>query len=259
MSVAIVAPSRQGGPYRGSERIRCDWIAPHIPAMKWRGEPRDDFDVLIFQKTMPWPRGWQIQILDVCDPFWRVEDPSEAFSRSDAVTCCTEVLAEECRALTTKPVSVVRDGHDFSVYPRSTNKGVDYVWFGYHENFPREVVEAAPEELVTVVSDKDCGYGTFHKWRDDTTAWATIAKSSVAILPYGEPWKSNNKEVAARAMGLAVARTKEVVQRCNANIGEVPRTIVIEQSRSDAAAYCAREMGRVIQFCQESGQWRESA
>lgn len=180
--------------------------------MKWAGEHPGDLGVVIFQKVMPWARSKLIQILDVCDPFWRESGPGATFSLVDAVTCPTEALAEEIRGITEVPVHVVRDGHDFSVYPRSTNRNAEYVWFGYSQNFPAAAY-SVPEELLTVVSDRDCGYGGFVPWRDDSEAWEQIARASIAVLPQRESWKSNNKEISARAMGLAIAKTAEDIER----------------------------------------------
>jgi len=205
VTTEIVAPSifYAGTAVRGSERIRCDWIAPHIPATKWKGGDLD-CDVAIFQKVPPAPKDDRAQILDMADPIWRTEPETlmrAMLGRVDAVTVPTEALRAEFVTYYDTPAYVVRDGHDFSAYPRGTG-GTRFVWFGYADNFP-ELCREVPEHDLAVVSDRPTGHGIFYKWADN--AFDIICKSQIAILPF-HLWKSNNKAVSAWAMGLAVAR-----------------------------------------------------
>ena len=246
--VAIVAPSvfYPGTPVRGSERIRCDWIAPHIPAEKWAGEPLSNYRVVIFQKVPPAPKEGRIHILDMADPIWRTEHDELMrlmLSHVDAVTVPTQALAAEFAGLYSTPVYVVRDGHDLSVYPKSHGGTRMHVWFGYSDNFP-DLCAAVPSSDLTVVSDKPVGYGKFIQWSDD--AWNAIAKCDIAILPHHR-WKSNNKAVSAWAMGLAVARDYQDIKWYR--YPELKREDVKNHARivaSHTAEHSGRDMRAVI-------------
>ena len=244
MDTTIVAPSifYAGTPKRGSERIRCDWICPHIPAVKWKGEALN-YETVIFQKVPPAPKDGRTQILDMADPIWRTE-PLESMTgmlgRVDAVTVPTEALRADFSQYYDTPAYVVRDGHDFTSYPTGTG-GSRYVWFGYADNFP-DLCRQVDEFDLTVVSDRPTGHGIFRQWDND--AFDIICKSQIAILPRHE-WKSNNKAVSAWAMGLAVARDERDLERFK-DLGERFTDIESSGFAGYSAEVSGREMRAVI-------------
>jgi len=212
-----------GDRYIASERIRCDWVLPFIPATKWAGERVQDYDAIVYSKTDPRifyaQKPDQRTVLDLCDPVWR-EAPkvlSDALDLTDIVTVPTVAALEDFReAMGEFPAAVVRDGHDLNYYPTLPKLGPKFVWFGYSENYPRDAdggyLDFELDDLL-VVSDKDPCVGKFHRWENDLEAFRHISRCQVAIIPNGAPLKSNNREIAAYAMGLAVAREIEDIDR----------------------------------------------
>lgn len=211
-NVVIIAPSALGHPYRASERIRCDWLLPHLNAEKWPANRNKSPEVTIWLKIAPSDRVSPIQILDMCDPAWR-EGPAaleQTLKHVDLVTVPTEAAMEDFREhMGDYPAAIVRDGHDLDFYPRPREKtGHRYCWFGYSHNWERAkpAVTALPEEDVAIVTDTSVGFGTWFPWTNDVEAFDRISRSSIAVLPTDETrLKSNNREVSAWAMGMAVA------------------------------------------------------
>ncbi len=217
----IVGASTLGSYYRASERIRCDWIAPHIPATVLKpGMHISGYDVAIWVKIAPTHRIAPTQIVDLCDPSWKVcpDNFHSSLQHMDAITVPTEACREECQGVLGDypPVFVVRDGHKLDWYPKPEKTGPRYVWFGYHHNFlfASTFVQKLNPDDVSVVTNADMGFGHFTFHKDDYEAYSVIGSSKIAILPTDESrLKSNNREITAWRLGLAVARDMDDIER----------------------------------------------
>ncbi len=255
MRVLIVGASSVGAPYRASERIRCDWIAPHIPADKYvPGQPVFGYDVAIWVKVAPTGKLAPIQILDVCDPAWKVcpEDFRQTTNFIDAVTMPTQAAKDECAAFMGDflPTFIVRDGHDFDWYPRPEKTGRKYVWFGYSHNFQfaSTMVKTRNPDDVSVVTNTDVGFGHWTPHVNDYLAYQKIGESRVALLPTDESrLKSNNRDITAWALGLAVAKDMEDLERFE-EPGEIEKDVAAHQEllQEHSAQKAAEEMRKVI-------------
>ena len=217
----IVGASTLGAPYRASERIRCDWIAPHIPATIHKPDTHIlGYDVTIWVKVSPTHRIAPTQIVDLCDPACKFypDNFHNALQNMDAITVPTEAAREECQKFLGDypPVFIVRDGHKLDWYPTPEKTGPRYVWFGYCRNFlfASPFVQKLNPADVSVVTDEDVGFGHFTPHKDDYQAYNTIGSSKIALHPTDESrLKSNNREVTAWRLGLAVAKNMDDIER----------------------------------------------
>lgn len=192
----------------------------------------DQYDVMIFQKvyasqdykfpvTAP-----KIKILDICDPDWLDNAYiNETVSAMDAVTCPTEPLAEFIRQIADCPVRVIKDRFLVDEFPRPkvhTGKAKSVVWFGYVHNagLLRPAIETIKQMglKLTVVANEDPQiqrWGEvdymFVKWKKESL-YQELQKHDICLLPAGnrpvDRFKSENKTVIARLLGLPVAVTK---------------------------------------------------
>ena len=229
----------------GSERMRCDWVAPHIPAVKWHMEPLEQYNTVIFQKVSPtgFPECEQLRILDMCDPVWR-DHPThvrEALPLVQAVTVSSEAAKADFCQVHDAPCYVVPDAHDLDAYRPRRHDGRRYVWFGYSRNFwaAEKLVRSFPEREVQIVSDEPVGYGSFQPWLNDQVAFNVIGRSKVAVLPPAGDLKSNNRKITAWALRLDVieddggaqdweAQQDEVAEHSAPNIAARIRQIIGE-------------------------------
>lgn len=207
----------------GSTRIRCDWLLPLLAADKYDGtQDVSRYDAVIHQKSFPVNSIRGIQVLDLCDPEWRNNDPV-AFRRClnlcDAVVVPTESLRDDLLEMFRDVrCFVIPDRHDLESYrPHSKSPGQkqnppSLVWFGYASHFERarELIEEALRRnyAVTILSDKDVGIGRFVPW-DDSVWMDELAKHDICLNPLGTSGikPSNHKHVTAWALGLTVAET----------------------------------------------------
>lgn len=221
----------------GSTRIRARWLLNYWPEAEFFTTGRE-YRAVIFQKAY-WVHYAEIfqgvKIIDVCDPDflnWRRE-LRRMIDCCDAVTASTEALASVLRAYTSRPVYCIPDRLDPLAFGgmrkehagRSRAKSV--VWFGYSHNFAAldSIVDALPEhgiEELLVVADEKKPYqlpprlrGRLslrnYAWGPDTVG-GDLLKADIVINPRIErgrwKYKSNNKTLAAWAIGLPVAHTR---------------------------------------------------
>lgn len=226
----------------GSTRLRVEQLLKHWPEAgiyKYGENP----DVLIFQKVYctedyKLPALYEgITILDVADPDWLDNSLiKETVDGVDAVTTCTEPLAEFIRQLTDKPVKVIPDRHDLDNLPKvkkHEGKGKKLVWFGYRHN--AELLRLAIWSLektdfeLTVISEQNPDVHRFaqdpNKYKDKVkfvkfnadSLYKELQKADIALLPEGQRprdrFKSNNKTVICHLAGLPVAKNMEDLNR----------------------------------------------
>lgn len=217
----------------GSTRLRVHQLLKYWPEAgiyKYGENP----DVLVLQKVYSAP-DWQylahfpgLKILDICDPDWLLGvHVRETVDNVDGVTCPTEPIADFIRQLTDKPVLVVPDRHELSLFPAQAKHDgpiKSVVWFGYKHN--AEALRWAMNFLVrhgvrlTVVSNEDPRPYTWASSQADAQAlytfvpWTTeglnaeLVKHDVALLPTAsrpeDRFKSNNRTIIAHLSGLPV-------------------------------------------------------
>jgi hypothetical protein len=222
----------------GSTRIRARWPLPYWPEAELFTTGRK-YEAVIFQKAF-WLQYAEtfdgIKILDLCEPDflnWRRE-LKRMMDCCDAVTASTEALVEVLKTYTRRPVLCIPDRLDprafegFRKEHAGRGRAKSVAWYGYSHNFATldSVVEALPElgiaELL-VVAD---AHKPYHlppalegklRLRNFTwgpnTVYDDLLKADIVLNPRiaGGRWKykSNNKTLAAWAIGMPVAHTKE--------------------------------------------------
>lgn len=175
-----------------------------------------------------------IFILDMCDAdfqHWgyRIK---QMIDLCDAVTTSTPALAEYMQKLTDKPVWCIPDRLDLTSFdlPPKVHAGDAKVaaWYGYSENFP--MLDAAINALIKnkftdllVIASKRQPYQlppaaqgkitlTNFPWTPETVN-SDLQKADIILNPQSKTgrfkYKSNNKTIAAWALGLPVAHTPE--------------------------------------------------
>lgn len=226
----------------GSTRLRVHQLIerwPESALYKYGENP----DAMIFQKVYIQP-DWQfmahyqgVKILDICDPDWLDGvEVKRTLDVMDGATCPTEALAGFLRQLTDKPVRVIPDRHDLTMFPRqATHEGElrSVVWFGYKHNATslRWAMDflARNKIKLTVISNDD---PQPYQWAqdheasealysfvrfDDQTLNEELAKHDAAILPVGtrpvDRFKSNNRTVIAWLSGLPIITDADSFER----------------------------------------------
>lgn len=221
-------------PNTGSTKIRVNNLIKYWPEAdlyKYGENP----DVLIFQKVYM-QADYKFhenfkgkKILDICDPDWMDHQAiKETIDAVDAVTCPTEPLAEFMRQLTDKPVVVIPDRHDISLFNKPKKHYGDakkLVWFGYKQN--AELLKGAIPYIerngfeLTVISNDMPNLGGFDfnfiKHHDTEEEFMEeMQKHDICLLPQGgrpeDRFKSNNKTTKAWLCGLPVAQTAEDIE-----------------------------------------------
>lgn len=198
-------------------------------------------DVLIFQKVYAtkdyiFPLTFPgIKILDICDPDWLGATLlKQTIDSMSAVVVPTKAMQEFIQQMTDKPVVQIKDRFDLSEFPAKKTprgKAKEVVWFGYSHN--ATCLKLAVQSLerrglkLRVVSDQDPFASrwaskpdeydklyTFVKYLPDT-AYSEIQKSDICVLPKEnrpqDKFKSENKTVIAKLLGLPVAVTAEEI------------------------------------------------
>ena len=266
MSICFVTRSSLGEEYLASERLRCEWLLPHLDGVKWSGEDLSKYDAVVYSKADPVsapvpddPMCERPRILDMCDPVWRTNSHAVdvALGRVDMVTVPTESMRVEfSNRMCNFPCHVVHDGHDLTWYPIRPKTGPVYVWFGYSRNYNR-----VADHLLNLAKDarvvSDICFGDFdsHEWKDDLEAFSAISECKVAIIPHGDPLKSNNRAISAWAMGLAVARNTADLERFQ-DVGERQQDIEdhLPEVWAHSARHAAGDLMRVINEGRPSGR-----
>lgn len=225
----------------GSSRIRGRWLAKYWPEAEV-SKIGGRYDVIIFQKVY-WieyaemireQRPETILILDLCDAdflHWgyRVK---QMIDLCDAVTTSTIELAKYITQLTTKPVWCIPDRLDLETFnlPPKEHSGDAKIaaWYGYSENFAmldsciNALIRNKFTDLIVVASSRQpyqLPAGASGKIRLTNYPWnvktvnADLQRADIVLNPqtkYGRfKFKSNNKTIAAWALGLPVATTPE--------------------------------------------------
>ncbi|MDZ4228359.1 MAG: hypothetical protein U1E54_03875 [Candidatus Levybacteria bacterium] len=226
----------------GSSRIRGHWLVKYWPEVEIFKIGRKYKKFIIFQKVY-WLEYVEmikkqypdtILILDMCDAdflHWgyRIKQMTELM---DAVTTSTEELHKFMSKITKKPVRWIPDRLDFEMFkqPKKVHKGRAKIaaWYGYSENF--KMLDAAVNSLIKykfeeliVVASKRRPYMlpisvegkiqlTNYPWTLETVN-EDLLRADLVINPVGLQgrfkYKSNNKTIAAWALGLPVAHNEE--------------------------------------------------
>ena len=221
----------------GGTRLRAGW-----PIMRWNEAGPDigtaelykvggKYDVLIFQKVYNFDLAENfkgIKILDLCDPdFLNWGYPVKRMIEAcDAVSCCTEKLAEVVAGFAgNKPVWYIPDCVlDPEKQPRKIHKGdlKTVSWYGYLDNFPAldsavpALVKRELELIVVGTGPYEAQSGQKIKFRNiqwTPEAWVKdFMRADVVINPkltHGRfAYKSDNKTTQAWSVGMPVAETE---------------------------------------------------
>jgi hypothetical protein len=221
----------------GSTRIRARWLLNYWPEAEPFSTGRK-YRAVIFQKAY-WVHYAEVfegvKIIDVCDPDflnWRRE-LRRMLDCCDAVTASTEALASVLREYTSRPVFCIPDRLDPLAFGgmrkdhAGKGRAKTVAWYGYSHNFAAldSIVDALPElgiEELLVIADAHKSYklpptlqGKLalrnYAWGADTVC-GDLLKADIVINPKIESgrwkYKSNNKTLAAWAIGLPVAHTR---------------------------------------------------
>lgn len=198
-------------------------------------------DVLVFQKVYitkdyDFPKTLDsIKILDVCDPDWLEGSMvKQTVDAMDAVVVPTKPLQEFIQQLTDKPVVVIKDRFDLTEFPQKKihrGRAKEVVWFGYSHNatclrLAVQSIERRGLKLKVVAEqdpfadrwardpDKYHELYSFVKYTHET-AYEEIQKADICVLPKEnrpqDRFKSENKTVIAKLLGLPVATTAEEI------------------------------------------------
>lgn len=221
----------------GSSRIRGHWVVRH-----WKDAGPDigdaevfkhggKYDAIIFQKAY-WTQmanAFQgVKIFDICDPDWFDWGYpfKEMLDGCDAVTASSLELTKAVANFTDKPVYFIPDRIDFDdMLPPKVHKGPtkNVVWYGYAHNFPM-LVSALPAlqkrnlNLIVISDDVFVIPANFNSIQVTNYPWSDswkrdIQTGDVVINPQTKSgkwlYKSDNKTVIAKALGMPVAHKEE--------------------------------------------------
>jgi len=205
-----------------SERFRCNWLLPYLPADKYDGTQNlENYDVIIYQKAncekmVELSRRYKhkIQIFDITDPDWLFEEGKfikEIISNVNLVTASTYNLVKELKKFG-KPTYKILDGHELSFYKEKkihNDKKPILVWFGYADNFHRiesliPIIQDKKLELITICEKPVIDFARFVKWKLETVNREIIKGDIVLNLPDIHGFKSDNKTVTGWLLGMPV-------------------------------------------------------
>lgn len=217
----------------GSSRIRSDWVVENSNGAFEKYKIGEKYDCIVFQKAY-WEEMVKnfdgIKIFDLCDPDWLDNRPIvEMIRNCDGVVTSTERLAEQIRQFDIggKPVICIPDRLDFKwsepVKPLHEGRATDVVWFGYGQN--SYVLDSCLDGLarrglkLTVISDRSYHSNDFFIPYNEETVNNEIIKHDIVLLPkagsadYRFQFKSNNKTIQAKALGMPVATNGEELDK----------------------------------------------
>lgn len=219
----------------GSSRIRAHNLVKYWPEAEIFKHARK-YDVLIFQKAY-WPEMAEkfdgIKILDLCDPDFLDfhYDVKRMADLCDAITCSTEILADNVARFVDHPVWVIPDREDINIKERKIHAGKakSAVWFGYSQNYPLldSAVSTLPKYGLSLIVISNGIYTlpyivqnkielVNYKW-----TWLTadddIKKGDIVLNPKSTAgiwkYKSNNKTLHAWNLGLPVVQFENEIAR----------------------------------------------
>jgi len=220
----------------GSSRIRGHWLVDNWKEAELFKQGQQ-YDVVIYQKAyfLEHAKVFKgIKILDLCDPDWLhwAYKVKEMIGYCDAVTTSTEALAIALRQITDKPVVCIPDRVDLNKFKEKKihdNDAKRVCWYGYSDNF--DILKPVINQLkklnldLLVVSDGNFNISKIYdgkikvdniKYKVDTIN-QNILKSDIVINPQGTTgkwkFKSNNKTLTAKAIGMPVAHNTEELKR----------------------------------------------
>lgn len=202
--------------------IRAYQLMPYLNAEEYKAGKK--YDVVICQKAYHIPDA-KIKILDLCDPEYLNLNNTHLYNKFDAITTSTEALKKDIEQYTDKPVVHIPDRYDLTKLPKpkKVKEIKKAVWFGYSENF--DTIEQALPAIkklglkLTIISDtcynaEGIKNKTFPGWGKEY--FKRIQENDIAILPklnHGKfKYKSDNKKVLAKLLGLYVAETQEELE-----------------------------------------------
>lgn len=218
----------------GSSRIRGEWVIKYLNRIKGveaecfvQGK---EYDVILFQKAY-WKemaRNFDgLKILDICDPDWLDGAEVVSFAKEmDLITVPTEKLKEALEQYTDKPVYVIPDSEDLEILPppkKHIGKAKMVLWFGYGHNvevlYPTFFKIKKSGLILKIVSDanlntSECSVKNV-KWNEETCD-KEYQEADFVLLPEKlsgrHIYKSNNKTIHSKALGLPVAKTAEQME-----------------------------------------------
>ncbi len=223
----------------GSSMIRARWLAEKWPeASEWKHG--DKFDVLILQKVY-WIDMCKdfngVKILDMCDPDWmKSEETScrlmEISQYIDAITCSTDELTNVLkRWIKHIPVITIPDRLNmdlFTIKKKHTEKAKSVVWFGYYhkaEEVLNQVMMSLKKRDLSLyvisnaqfIPNNDYGVEISNISWTPNNAFMDIQSGDFVINPSSPfrdlRFKSNNKTLIAKALGMPVVETAEDMDR----------------------------------------------
>lgn len=259
-NVLIIPTTIDGG--RGtventaSARIRALWASKYWEECHlYTGVERVyNADVVVFQKAYYseairaqardlHDRGIGV-VLDLCDPVWRQggrAQLTEMLGYCDFAVASTEPIREYLGRFV--PTHTIPDRLDLSTFPQRwspLSHGVTQAaWYGYSANYDA-VSEFLPhlqrlEMSLTTISDRPFpdGHVGFIPWSLDTVNDA-VSRFDLVVNPKGSEsrfkYKSDNKTVMARAMGIPVA----------VSVADLERLAVSSARLAESAHWLAR-------------------
>lgn len=217
----------------GSTRIRSTWVHKYWPeAEEWIIGRK--YDALIFQKVY-WDEMMEnfkgVKILDMCDPDWMEgRDVMQHAHLVDAITTSTEPLAEYMRKIVPgKLVKCIPDRIDLKAHTtiKKTHrkKFNNLVWFGYAHNahYLEPTFDYLEGKTLTIYSDTminpPSGCKVELKWKkyEYKKLHSKLIEFDAALMPvrsdYKAQFKSNNKRLTCKALGLPIIEVPEDLER----------------------------------------------
>jgi hypothetical protein len=213
----------------GSQRLRCEWMAPLLGADIYnRTQDLENYDVIIYQKSYVGKEvriiaekyKHKLQIFDLCDPehWFRKDLVQYMIDRCKIIISSNQWLADELKKTFNREVEVIPDRQKLDFYTiRKVHEDVPVklVWFGYCDNF--YLVKPYLDEIkerqlpLLIIGDYPVNYGIYFQWTLDTFC-SDIIRGDVVFNPI-VPWKSNNKTTTAWTLGMPVASNIEEIDR----------------------------------------------
>lgn len=222
----------------GSSRIRARWVLEKINELypdEYKAEEfiiGQKYDVVVFQKAywVEYAKLYKgLKILDLCDPDWMhwAYNVKEMIDEVDVITCSSQAIVDYVKNLTKKPVILIPDRLNLSLYTETKKHRGDLkvvAWYGYSHNFPAltYAIKALDNRKLELIVISDSSYIlpvginnvklTNYKWTEATVNRDLLRADAVLNANYQKArfrFKSDNKTVNAWALGLPVLKTDD--------------------------------------------------